>query len=34
MKIKVSEIKSVDEIEMVRLDSGGLMNVGGRSLPF
>ena len=34
MKIKVSSVESVAEIEMVRLDNGGLMNLGGRSLPF
>lgn len=34
MKIKVSSVDSVAKIEMVRLDNGGLMNLGGRSLPF
>jgi hypothetical protein len=34
MKIKVSSVESVAKIKMVRLDNGGLMNLGGRSLPF
>ena len=34
MKIKVSSVESVAKIEMVRLDNGGLMNLGGKSLPF
>lgn len=34
MKIKVRDCSSVDQLEIVRLDNGGLMNLGGRSLPF
>lgn len=42
MKIKVEELASVDkygfetagELEMVQLDTGGLINRGGRALPF
>lgn len=42
MKIKVSKLESKNELgnptdgelEMVQLDTGGLINRGGKSLPF
>ena len=34
MKIKVNYIKSSYEYVMKRLDTGALMNLGGRNLPF
>ena len=34
MKIKVKYIKSSYDYEMVRLDTGAIMNLGGRNLPF
>lgn len=42
MQIKVKQLESINEfgsptdgeLEMVRLDNGGLINRGGRSLPF
>ena len=34
MKIKVDYIESSYDYEMVKLDTGKIMNLGGRNLPF
>ena len=34
MKIKVKYESKVDLLEMSRLDTGVIMNIGGRSVPF
>lgn len=34
MKIKVNHRGSVEKLEMVKMDTGMLVNVGGRILPF
>lgn len=34
MKIKVDYIESSYDYEMVKLDTGAIMNLGGWSLPF